>query len=226
MVRRIFLTALIAGTVAGLFAAVVQRTQIIPLIERAEVYEAAETHHAGHAGMPGPQSWEPEAGLERAAYTVLADILTGMGFALLLTGVIALASFSGVVVDVRRGLLWGAAGFAVFALAPSLGLPPSLPGMAGAELVERQTWWVGTAIATAAGLGLIVFRPTPVFRVLGVAVLILPHAIGAPEVSENGGGVPPELAARFVIASILAAGPFWLLLGGMSGWLYLRLDRA
>jgi predicted cobalt transporter CbtA len=98
--------------------------------------------------------------------------------------------------------------------------------MAGAELVQRQTWWVGTAIATAAGLGLIVFRPMPVFWVIGVALLILPHAIGAPEVSESGGGVPPELAARFVIASILAAGLFWLLLGGMSGWLYRRLDRA
>ena len=226
MVRRIFLTALIAGTVAGLFAAVVQRIQIIPLIERAEVYEAAETHHAAHAGLPGPQSWEPEAGLERTVYTVLADILTGIGFALLLTGAIALASLSGVVVDIRRGLLWGVAGFAVFTLAPSLGLPPSLPGMAGAELVQRQTWWVGTAIATAAGLGFIVFRSMPVFRVIGMALLILPHAIGAPEISENGGGVPPELAARFVVASGLAAALFWLVLGGMSGWLYRRLDRA
>jgi len=71
-----------------------------------------------------------------------------------------------------------------------------------------------------------VFRSMPVFRVIGMALLILPHAIGAPEISENGGGVPPELAARFVVASVLAAALFWLLLGGMSGWLYRRLDRA
>lgn len=223
MFRRIFLTALIAGAMAGLFAAAVQRIQIIPLIERAEVYEAAEPH-TRHSGMPGPAIWQPEAGVERAAYTVMADLLTGIGFALLLIGAMALAGLRGHVVDARRGVLWGVAGFAVFTLAPSLGLPPSLPGMEGAELVQRQAWWVGTAIATAAGLALIVVRPKPAHRVIGVVLLILPHAIGAPAVPESGGGVPPELAARFVVASIIAAALFWIVLGGMSGWLYRRLD--
>jgi len=53
--QRIFLTALIAGAVAGLFAAGVQRIKIIPLIERAEVYEAGEAHD----GSPEPASNEP-----------------------------------------------------------------------------------------------------------------------------------------------------------------------
>jgi predicted cobalt transporter CbtA len=60
---------------------------------------------------------------------------------------------------------------------------------------------------------------------IGAALLILPHAIGAPGVREEGGAVPPELAARFVATSIFAAALFWLLVGGMSGWLYQRLGR-
>jgi len=136
MFRRICLTALVAGVVAGLFAAALQRIKLVPLIERAEVYEAAEIH-AGRAGTTMPRAWQPEAGFERAAYTVLADLVTGIGFALLLTGAIALAGLRGHGVDAGRGLLWGAAGFAVFTLAPALGLPPSLPGMEAAGLFAR-----------------------------------------------------------------------------------------
>jgi cobalt transporter subunit CbtA len=223
--QRIFLTALIAGAIAGLFAAGVQRINIIPLIEQAEVYEAAEAH-GGHAG-PGPtEAWEPEAGFERAAYTVLADVLAGIGFAFLLTGAIALAGLRGYVVDTRRGILWGAAGFTVFALAPALGLPPLPPGMEAAELVQRQVWWIGTATTTAFGLGLIVFPRRLAYRVIGAGVLVLPYVIGAPEPPEMIGKVPPELAAEFVIASLATAGLFWLLLGAISGWLYHRLGRA
>jgi len=223
--QRIFLTALIAGAIAGLAAAGVQRINIIPLIEQAEVYEAAESH-GGHAGAGPTEAWEPEAGFERTAYTVLADVLAGIGFAFLLTGAIALAGLRGYVVDARRGILWGAAGFAVFALAPALGLPPLPPGMEVAELVQRQVWWIGTAITTAFGLGLIVFSRRVVYRAIGVGVLTLPYIFGAPEPREIGGQAPPELVAEFVIASLAAAGLFWLLLGAISGWLYHRLGRA
>jgi predicted cobalt transporter CbtA len=63
--QRIFLTALIAGVVAGLFAAGVQRIKIIPLIERAEVYRRAKrmAEMPGQArrkhGSPKPASNEP-----------------------------------------------------------------------------------------------------------------------------------------------------------------------
>jgi len=223
--QRIFLTALIAGALAGLFAAGVQRIRIIPLIEQAEVYEAAEAHD-GHGGAGTAAAWEPRAGLERAAYTALADVLAGIGFAFLLTGAIALAGLRGYTVDVRRGILWGAAGFAVFALAPALGLPPLPPGMEAAELVERQLWWIAAAAAATLGLGLIVFSKKLVYRVSGVAVMVLPYAIGAPELLETAGKVPAGLAAEFVVASLAAAGAFWLLLGALSGWLYHRLGRA
>ena len=218
MFQRIFLTALIAGAVAGLFAAGVQRIKIIPLIERAEVYEAGEAHD-GDAGAGLTEAWQPRAGLERAAYTALADVLAGIGFAFLLTGAIALAGLRGYVINARRGILWGAAGFTVFALAPALGLPPLPPGMEAAGVVQRQVWWIITATTTALGLGLIVFPRKLVYPLIGVGLLILPHLIGAPELPEIGGKVPSGIVAEFVVASLAAAGLFWLLLGALTGWL-------
>jgi len=223
--RRIFLTALLAGAIAGLCAAGIQRIKIIPLIEQAEVYEAANAH-GGHAGAGVVEAWEPQAGLERAAYTILADVLAGIGFAFLLTGAIALASLRGHAVNARRGILWGAAGFAAFALAPALGLPPLPPGMEAAQLGDRQIWWITTSVMTACGLGLIVFLRNPVYRVIGAGLLMLPFVIGAPEPPEMAGNVPAGIVAEFVVASLAAAGAFWLLLGGVTGWLYHRLDRT
>ena len=48
--------------------------------------------------------WEPEEGFQRNAFTVGANILTAIGFALLLTGVYAIR---GRHVTWREGLLWG-----------------------------------------------------------------------------------------------------------------------
>jgi len=38
--------------------------------------------------------------------------------------------------------------------------------------------------------------------------------------------VPSGIVAEFVVASLAAAGLFWLLLGAITGWLYQRLGRA
>src|SRR5882724_7718388 len=116
MFRRIFVTALLAGVAAGLFAAGAQRVKLVPLIQQAEFYEAAGEASAGHGhtGMAmATAEWEPQDGLERTLYTVLADVLAGIGFALILTAAVACAGLAGHTVDARRGLLWGAAGFAV-----------------------------------------------------------------------------------------------------------------
>src|SRR5438552_2422253 len=180
MLRRILLTGLIAGTAAGLFAAGLQHLRLIPLIAAAEVYEVAGAHAEHQHSQPGAAAgeWEPAPGLERTGYTVLADVLAGIGFALLLAGGVALAQARGYPIDARRGLIWGAAGFLVFALAPAIGLPPELPGMQAAGLAARQEWWLSTAAATALGLGLLVFAPQAVLRVIGAAILILPHLVG------------------------------------------------
>jgi hypothetical protein len=65
-----------------------------------------------------------------------------------------------------------------------------------------------------------------VYRVIGVGLLIVPYVIGAPEPPEIGGNVPPGLVAKFVVASLAAAGVFWLLLGAITGCSYQRLGRA
>ncbi|MEE8123971.1 MAG: CbtA family protein, partial [Alphaproteobacteria bacterium] len=150
MLRRVLVTGLSAGLLAGLFSAAIQIAWITPIILEAEVYESAEAR----TGAPDPASrpgtsgvsfvllaaerlegnegaWAPEDGLERTLFTVLANALTGVGFGLIL---VAAVTLSGRHVDPGRGVLWGLAGFAVFTLAPALGLPPELPGMAAADL--------------------------------------------------------------------------------------------
>jgi cobalt transporter subunit CbtA len=222
MLRRIFLTALLAGTIAGLFAAGVQQLKLVPLIAAAEQYEAADRHN-GHSAAAERQ---PSSGRERALYTILADTLTGIGFALMLSGCAALASLRGTPFDARRGVLWGAGGFTAFALSPAIGLPPELPGMVGAALAERQQWWLLAVAATASGLALIVFARLLALRIAGSVVLLLPHLIGAPQAGRGTNMVPPELAAEFATASLAAAAAFWVLLGAISGWLYRRFESV
>ena len=96
--------------------------------------------------------WKPDEGLERSVFTAASTILTGIGFAALLLSTVALCGFE---LDVRRGLLWGLAGFVCFAVAPALGLPPVPPGVPESDVRARQLWWVMTVAATAAGLFLI-----------------------------------------------------------------------
>ena len=50
------------------------------------------------------------------------------------------------------GLAWGLGGFIAFFAAPSLGILPQLPGVAGAALESRQFWWVATVLCTGTGL--------------------------------------------------------------------------
>ena len=236
MFRQIVLTAVIAGALAGVFAFGTHMLKAVPLIARAEVYEkaappatSAAAHGHAHAQTPAQtpataeaEAWEPEDGLERALFTLLADVITGIGFAFILVGAIA---FRGRAVDAEQGLLWGLAGFAIFSAAPSLGLPPELPGMAGDGLVARQAWWLGTAIATAAGLGLLAFAGPRPLKAVGVALVLLPHLIGAPVHHAEVGPLPAILAAEFAAVSLVTAGLFWAVLGGLAGYLWPRLAR-
>lgn len=227
MLKRILVTALAAGLAAGVFVSLVQMMGVRPLIIEAETYEAAalaeEVAAHGENGENGANEvppWRPGGGSERTFYTVLANMLTGFGFALLLSAALAL---HGRPVDWRRGLVWGLAGFAVFGLAPALGLPPEPPGVEAAPLAERQLWWLGTAAATALGLGLIAFAPRRLLKAAGAIALILPHAVGAPGPEAHGGAVPQDLVQAFWVASLAATALFWLVLGGLAGFLYPRL---
>lgn len=230
MFRRILVTALVAGSVAGVFAWGAQMLKVTPLIQQAEVYEEAMSRSPSSGVAAGQEGREnaaagtsapPGDGLRRSGLTLLANVLSAIGFALILTGAIAL---SGRDVDWRRGVFWGLAGFAVFYGAPSLGLAPELPGMQSAGLAARQAWWVGTVAATGIGLGAIFFVRRPVVRAGGAALIVLPHIIGAPRIEPQATLLPAELAAEFAVASLFTTGLFWLVLGGLAGHLYQRLD--
>jgi cobalt transporter subunit CbtA len=213
--RRLVFAALCAGSLAGTFAAVAHHIGTVPVILRAEVYEKPMVAAHEH-----PIAWEPENGAERTAYTLLADILTGIGFALLLG---AGLSLHGGEIGWRQGLFWGLAGFATFTIAPSLGLPPQLPGGEAAPLIERQLWWLGTAIATAGALALMAFTTQARWAIVAAILIVLPHLYGAPEPAEQIAAAPTALAHRFIVAVTVVNFLFWLILGASTGYFQDRL---
>tara|TARA_R110002072_G_scaffold27892_9_gene90429 strand:- start:797 stop:1570 length:774 start_codon:yes stop_codon:yes gene_type:complete len=252
MLKRIFTTALAAGILAGLLLSVIQEFTTTPLILAAEKYETGTAEQQalwnpdrlnqtvttspvlGYDDGKGRfyrvteenhetegTVWGPENGLERSFYTALTNVITGVSFASML---VAAFVFSGEKLTGRRGIIWGMAGFAVFTLSPSLGLPPEAPGAMSADLASRQLWWVGTAIATAAGLWLLVFGKQLPRHLLGLLLLLLPHVIGAPQPNEIGGNAPPELAAHFASSVIVVSGIFWVTLGWIAGTLWQRSE--
>jgi cobalt transporter subunit CbtA len=202
-----------------------------PLILQAEVYEnAGGGHEHDHAVAPAEnaaadqsalpahehedEGWAPADGFERHAYNAVANVVTGIGFALIL---VAISEFAGGIGSWRQGVFWGLAGFAVFTVAPGLGLPPELPAMPAADLTTRQIWWVATVIATGCGLALIAFRRSAVFAVVGVALIVAPHIVGAPQPVDYETPIPEGLHHQFVVAVTLTNLVFWLLLGAAAG---------
>jgi cobalt transporter subunit CbtA len=229
--RNAVFAAAAAGLLAGILLAALQTFATVPLILQAETFENAGVGHdhgaASESVAAGPQAaapaeahahgeeaWGPEDGFERFAYTVAVNIVSGIGFALLL---VAASEFAGGILTWRQGMIWGFAGFAVFTLAPGLGLPPELPAMPAADLFARQVWWIGTVAATAAGLALIAFRGTAALSILGVALIVAPHVIGAPQPASHESPVPAGLHHQFIVAVTVTNLIFWVALGGIVG---------
>jgi cobalt transporter subunit CbtA len=217
--RGVLLTALVSGLFAGLVFFGVQSVTTRSLIAQAEVYEQAELPVAPpmQTDVSHQHEWEPRDGIERAAYTLAADVLIGVGYAFLLVGAV---STSGRAITTGSGMAWGAAGFVVFVVAPSLGLPPEPPGGHAAELLSRQIWWLGAACATAAGLWLLLMQRRGWLRVAGVALLVVPHVIGAPRLTDAGVETHGELIRQFMWASFAANAALWAALGLAVGQLY------
>jgi cobalt transporter subunit CbtA len=201
---------------------VAQQLTTVPLILKAEVYEGAPPPPPQGDAPPAPagahehgdDGWAPADGVERTAFTAAANIVTGIGFALLL---VAVSELFGGIRDWRQGLFWGLAGFATFTLAPGLGLPPELPAMPAAELGARQLWWLGTAASTAIALGLLFYGRSVVATVAAIVLLVMPHLIGAPQPVSYESPVPDGLHHSFVVAVVVTTLLFWMLLGGLAG---------
>ncbi len=238
MLRRMVQTGLFAGFLTALVYSLVQAVTVTPLIFDAEFYEAqagdpshgsVHVHEGGsehiHDAEPATAPWEPEDGIERYGFTFLANVVTALGFAFMLVAAIAVR---GRTVDAHSGLLWGISGFAAFALMPALGLAPEVPGAATAPLADRQLWYAGAVAATALGLGVIAFTRPLWLKGLAVAIILVPHLAGAPlpDLSNGTGPVPQELAARYVVWSLVTALFFWAILGTLCGYFYSRFAPA
>ena len=226
--QRLFFAVLLAGLISGAAMAALQQWRVVPLILEAETYEnATPAAHNHEAGTPAHEheadEWMPADGAERTFYTVATGIFAALGFAFVLSAASVLSGFE---VTARNGVLWGLAGFAVFQFAPAFGLPPELPGMPAADVVARQIWWWGTAAATATAIyGIAKFQNFAAVAV-GIALLLAPHIIGAPQPAEHASAVPAPLAAAFAANTLVVGLGFWLMLGPLYGTLAERFARS
>lgn len=204
--RRLVLIALASGVLAGSAVMLVQHEFVVPMIRVAELGEAAATAAStGH----DPALAEVAPSL---AMTWTANVLNGIGFGLLL---IVTMTIRGGGLGWRQALGWAAAGFACFALAPALGLPPALPGAPEAPLGDRQLWWIATCGLSAIGLLALIDADRVLMKAAGVVLIVLPHAIGAPATG------PADTS--FVLAALGSLAVFWAVLAGATVALAARL---
>jgi cobalt transporter subunit CbtA len=215
MFTRIIAAAALSGLLAGLLLTAIQQIEIAPLIRAAEAREAAGAAAQGANEAHAHEAWVPQNGLERLIATTVADIVLATAFALLLGAAMSRRQQTGW----RAGLAWGIAGYAVFFVAPALGLAPELPGANSAPLADRQIWWIAAASSSAAGLWLAAFGTKPLTRILGIVLLVAPQTVGAPlpppGVDSNTGGD----GRAFIRATYLANAALWLALGILFGLL-------
>ena len=185
--------------------------------------EVANEVHDHGAHSHGENSWTPQDGLERSLYTLAANMLTAIAFGLLMAAGFTLYGGS---ISPIQGLLWGGAGFLSFSFLPGLGLPAELPGAIAGDLLARQTWWLGTAAASVAGLAIIAFGKSNPWRVAGLLLMVIPHAIGAPQAEAGAvGTAPPELAAHFIMVSLFSAAFMWGVLGIGAAYINAKLAQ-
>ncbi len=203
--RKLATISLLAGALAGLLLSVLQHYLTLPLILAAEQFETPSTEHV--------HDWQPMDGWQRNGFTWLFNGLTGFGFALLISASMYWRDQR----DYLPGLGWGLAGYLVFFVAPSLGLPPELPGTDSAELHSRQAWWLFTAASTAIGLFGLMLTKQRGLQIGGVSLLALPHLIGAPHPEVAHALVPEALQQHFVLLTSINNALFWLALGALSG---------
>lgn len=178
---------------------------------------AVEDHSHHHDAAGGEDEASP---LQRNALTVLFHTLLYCSYALILVAGFALAERWGKRVTALEGLLWGIAGFVAVQLAPAFGLEPELPGTVSAPLLDRQIWWAGTVLCSGAALAMIGYGRRPLWLVMAVVVLALPHVIGAPELGHFTGVAPPEVAASFAARSLGLGLAVWALMGWLAGWFW------
>jgi cobalt transporter subunit CbtA len=251
--QRLIWAGLAAAVVVGSVQTGIQRWQAAPLILAAEVYEAqkveaapapesmtAHVHAEGaapaHKHAPGTaKEWEPENGIERTAWTWVANVLHAFSMALLVFAVMGVYLYKrgAALASLPLASLVAVAGWLSFHFWPSLGLPAEVPGMDAAPLHARQIWWVlavGSAALACAVLG---FARSPWRWTLAAVLLALPFVVGAPPLQGDalaGYGVEAhaalaQLGTQFIWATTWVALSFWITMGLACGLAFQRWLR-
>jgi cobalt transporter subunit CbtA len=225
MIGRVLLAAILAGLVGGLLMGVIQHVRLTPMILQAETFEHVAHGHGDTAGAATQEHLHEAAnaqssfGLGRTADTFAMTVLTGIGFALFMTGI----SFATArPITLFNGWLWGLCGFLAVAFAPSIGLPPELPGMVAASVQSRHFWWIGTIALTGLGLWQMTRAAAWQQKLLALVPILLPHVLGAPKAPAEATQVPAALAAQFATNSLAANFVMWIAIGTLLGFI---IDR-
>ena len=228
MFKNIFVSAVVCGAIAGVLATVMQMLLVTPLLMEAELFETGQSMHFITNGSPESpikhvDIWEDPY---RHLMTLCFNLVTFTGFGFILVAAMAFFQKRGFTLSKAEGIVAGVSGFIVFQLAPSVGLPPELPGTIGVTVGLKQTWWIITILSTTVGILLLFLDKHKVVSGVGIIFVTIPHLIGHPKLETYFGVAPPELAAEFASRALAVSLIAWIILGVISSqfWKYLEKD--
>lgn len=218
MFSRIIVSGLFSGALGGIIAGFLQWYFVQPVLLHSELYEAGIlTHFVGtsNSAHPDLEYIQPI----RDGLSLIFSMLIYTGYALILIAAMLLREQkSETNITFHQGIIWGVSGFFVVHLAPAISLPPEVPGVATAELQLRQIWWFATTLLTAGGLWIIAFTKKGSRFIIGAALILAPHIIGAPEPDIFTGPAPTEIGALFASRALGIGLISWAMLGGLSAF--------
>lgn len=248
--QRLIWASLVAAVLVGSVQSGVQQWQAVPIIHAAEVYEGqkAEAPAAPVAALPhahaegiapdhahgAAEEWAPADGVERNAWTWVANVLHAFSMALLVFAVMGICLWRGTAMrSVSLGLLVAAAGWLSFHFWPSLGLHAEIPGMDAARLGSRQGWWVLAAGSAALACVSLAGLRGPWRWAAAAAWLAFPFVVGAPHISADplagfSGEAQSqlrELGTQFIWATTWLSLSFWAAMGLVCGAAFQRWLR-
>lgn len=229
--RRIITVALLVGVVAGLLYSALQISTVNPIIFQAETFEIPAAHDHGADAIAGhsheADEWAPEDGTERNLYTLFANVAAAIGFCAILLALMAQLQLQGVArITPLKGLLWGFGGYVTFFVAPTIGMPPEIPGMEAPAIESRQWWWAAVVLGVGVGLLLLAFAPGK-WKLLGVVSALVPYALQIPHLGGTMVFSHPDPATvnaliqlhqKFVMYTSLSNLAFWLVMGGLCAY--------
>ena len=237
MLKKLILTAILSGLIGGIALNTLQFMTTIPLIHHAEVFEGKglinyTNQHKVSTAMASKiqkkpttieeEAWAPQDGTERTVWTLIADIILATGFSFILLAIYLFINN----LTLNKALGIGIVSYGIFFFLPSLGLHPELPGTVAASLNARQTWWIGTVVGSAIGFGLIFFNKNTIVKLIGLAIILLPHIIGAPMPLMHAGSAPYKMLESFEYGSFAINGVFWILLSFVTYTFNKKLNYA